>query len=230
MFQDRPKGGTWGLAQAWSTNDSNLVWSTDGYTAGAYEMKVSVRQLGSPALLGMATMPFTMASAAATGATLSANPADNTVSGNTVTFTAAAGGGSGTVRVRVPGPDPGRRLGNRAGVRRQPHLGVADRGGDPGDVRGQGQRPQPGLRKPRGSHADDHLRSHGHEPRGVRCDLDAFARQSADRRGHRDVRGGGRRRERDRTSTSSRAGSRAAAGESRRRTAPTPPGCGRPRG
>ena len=31
MFQERPQGGTWTLAQAWGPND-NLVWSTNGYT------------------------------------------------------------------------------------------------------------------------------------------------------------------------------------------------------
>ena len=78
QFQERTKGGPWSLAQAWGAND-NLVWSTNGYTSGAYEMKVSVREVGhTTQLLGMATMPFTLASTTATVRRLRRIPPDNT--------------------------------------------------------------------------------------------------------------------------------------------------------
>jgi hypothetical protein len=95
MYEQRHKGGAWELLQTWGPND-NVIWSTAGYTPGAYEMRASVRKVGNTALLGMATMPVTMA--AAPGATLTGNPApaNPPSAGTPVLFTAGVTGGSGS--------------------------------------------------------------------------------------------------------------------------------------
>jgi len=109
MFQERKKGEPWSLAQAWSAND-NLHGRQRVYI-GAYEMKVSVREVGRTSLLGMATMPFTVASTAATGATLTPSLASPQAPGASVTWTAAAGGGSGSYEYKIqlysPPPETG---------------------------------------------------------------------------------------------------------------------------
>ena len=102
-YQHRHPGQAWGLAQEWTPSD-NLVWSTAAadYTAGdKYEMKVSVREVGKTALLGMATMPITMAAGAATGATLTPSPYGPQAPGTPVTWTAGASGGSGTYEYQI---------------------------------------------------------------------------------------------------------------------------------
>ena len=97
-FEERKLGDPWSLAQNWSAND-NLVWSTEGYTSGAYNMRVSVRKVDGTSLLGMATMPFTVASLT----TLSTDLASPQNVGASVVFTGAATGGAGPFEYRFEG-------------------------------------------------------------------------------------------------------------------------------
>ncbi len=93
-FQARVAGGTFVLGQAY-TRTNQWTWDTIGSPAGGYEVKVNVRTVGSGTVGATTTIPYTLTAAPATGATLSANPPDNTASGNSVTYTATATGGTG---------------------------------------------------------------------------------------------------------------------------------------
>ena len=100
QFQRRSHdGGGWTTAQAWGASD-NLVWSTNGYAPGAYDMKVSVRTVGSSSELGESVIPFTLTSSAATGVTLTPSPDGMAPAGTSVVFTAAASGGSSSYQYR----------------------------------------------------------------------------------------------------------------------------------
>jgi hypothetical protein len=96
LYQHRHKGDSnWELAQDWSPSD-NLVWSTAEYEPGvAYELRTSVRPVNSTTLLGMATMPLTMATGAATGLILNdPSLASPQLPGVSVGWTATASGGT----------------------------------------------------------------------------------------------------------------------------------------
>ena len=107
LYQHRHKGDSnWELAQDWSPSD-NLVWSTAEYEPGvAYELRTSVRPVNSTTLLGMATMPLTMAAATAS-ADLTATPPASTMAGTTVTFTGLVTGGTGPYEYEFRGRPQG---------------------------------------------------------------------------------------------------------------------------
>ncbi|MBI5904171.1 MAG: multicopper oxidase domain-containing protein, partial [Deltaproteobacteria bacterium] len=94
-FQRRFQRGAFATVQAFGAVD-NLVWSTSGFAPGAYEVKVAVRPVGRTTLLGIATIPYTLASGAATGVNLTPSPSDPQAPGTSVTWTASASGGSGS--------------------------------------------------------------------------------------------------------------------------------------
>jgi hypothetical protein len=93
-FQARAAGGTFVVPQPY-TQTNHWTWDTIGSPAGGYEIKVNVRTVGGSAAETTTTIPYTLSSTPAAGATLAANPADNTVTGNSVTYTASAVSGTG---------------------------------------------------------------------------------------------------------------------------------------
>ncbi len=87
--------GTFVLAQPY-TQTSTWTWDTTGSPPGGYEIRVNARNLGSSALLeAAATIPYSLNPAAPTSVTLEAVPADNTATGDSVTYTATVNDGTG---------------------------------------------------------------------------------------------------------------------------------------
>ena len=70
QFLDRSyPDGTWTETQAYSSNNV-YAWNTTGYTNGAYETKVNVRNASTGESVGMGIIPSTLTSSVATGVTL----------------------------------------------------------------------------------------------------------------------------------------------------------------
>jgi hypothetical protein len=98
LFERRPKGGSWSVVQPWGAND-NLVWSTNGFAPGAYEMRMTARVAGGSSILGMSAIPFTLTSTVS----LSTNLTSPQNVGASVVFTGAATGGTGPFEYRFEG-------------------------------------------------------------------------------------------------------------------------------
>ena len=90
-FQARFPGGTFGTVRGYTT-DNTWVWNTAGAPATGYEFQVNVRTVGSATVVTSPTLPYTLTTAGATGAGLSANPPTSATVGTSVTFTGSATG------------------------------------------------------------------------------------------------------------------------------------------
>ena len=115
QFQARVAGGTWVVPQTY-TQTNHWTWDTIGSPAGGYEVKVNVRTVGSVAVVTSPTIPYTLTSTAASGASLAASPSDNTATGNSVTYTATATGGTGPYEYEFQARVAGGYLGGAADV------------------------------------------------------------------------------------------------------------------
>ena len=91
-YEDRRYGGAWQVVQPWSSTANPFIWKTPTFYRGKYDMRVSVRQVGTTAILGMGTMPYTMADPASE---LASTPATSTTVGSPVTFTGWTAAGTG---------------------------------------------------------------------------------------------------------------------------------------
>jgi hypothetical protein len=73
------------------------TWDTTGSPQGFYEIQVFARSAGSTAPVeAVATLVYSLTSTPVSSVTLTANPVDNTATGNTIVYTATPAGGSGT--------------------------------------------------------------------------------------------------------------------------------------
>ena len=113
-----------------------------------------------------ATIPYTLTSGRATGATLSANPAGSTASRQQRDVHGGRRRRHGPVRVRVPGAGGGRHVRDRAAVHADQHWTWNTHGIPAGEVRGPGQRADGGRRRGRGD-GDDPVHA---DVAGDRCD------------------------------------------------------------
>ena len=88
--------GSFVLAQPY-TATNNWAWNTTGSPAGGYEVQVNVRRVGQVATEATTTIPYVLTGGgtAPTSVTLNAVPADNTATGNSVTYTATVNDGTG---------------------------------------------------------------------------------------------------------------------------------------
>jgi hypothetical protein len=98
QFQRKLSTGTvWSTSQTYSTNNV-LMWDTSNATAGTYNMRVMIRNAGSPASYeALAAMNFSVvAMSPVTGATLTASLPSPQASGTSVIVTATSTGGNAT--------------------------------------------------------------------------------------------------------------------------------------
>ena len=143
-FQARFAGGTWGTARGYTT-DNTWTWNSTGAPAAGYEFQVNVRTVGSATVVTSSMLPYTLTSAGATGAGLSANPPGSTTVGNTVTFTGSATG-TGPYEYEFQARFPGGTLGHRARLHDGQHLDVELHGRPCDGVRVPGERADGGQR------------------------------------------------------------------------------------
>ncbi|MBE0605397.1 MAG: hypothetical protein IH610_03825, partial [Deltaproteobacteria bacterium] len=97
QFMAAAAGSDFVVARPYAPTD-NWVWDTTGSPAGAYIVQVFARSIGSAAALealGTVNYTLTTAGTAPTSVTLEAVPADNTATGNSVTYTATVNDGTG---------------------------------------------------------------------------------------------------------------------------------------
>jgi hypothetical protein len=97
QFMAAAAGSDFVVAQPY-TPTASWVWNTTGAPAGAYIVQVFARSIGSVAALealGTVNYTLTVAGTAPTSITLAAAPADNTLAGGSVTYTATVNDGTG---------------------------------------------------------------------------------------------------------------------------------------
>ena len=113
-FQARFPGGTFGTVRGYAT-DNTWTWNTTGAPAVGYEFQVERAAVGSATVVTSPTLPYTLTTAAATSAGLSANPPSSTTVGTTVTFTGSAVGGTGPFEYEFQARFPGGTFGTVRG-------------------------------------------------------------------------------------------------------------------